>query len=157
MTQLSAQSIDELTEQATQELNNINDLESLDQWRITYLGRRGSLTSVLRGLSELDLEQRRELGALGNQAKNLLGKADAQAVEQRHQRNVVKTQGALATLKDLEGQLSMVIDMVEYQFVGVDEGVAGKVSVEAMDKEMRSNAAVKAQVDPNPNPKTLKP
>ncbi len=55
MTQLSSQSIDELTEQATQELNSINDLESLDQWRITYLGRRGGLTNVLRGLSELDL------------------------------------------------------------------------------------------------------
>jgi phenylalanyl-tRNA synthetase alpha chain len=75
---LSAQSIDELTEQATQELNSINNLESLDQWRITYLGRRGSLTSVLRGLSELALEQRRELGALGNQAKNLLDERLAQ-------------------------------------------------------------------------------
>jgi len=78
LTLLSAQSIDELTEQATQELNSINDLESLDQWRITYLGRRGSLTSVLRGLSELALEQRRELGALGNQAKNLLDERLAQ-------------------------------------------------------------------------------
>ena len=82
MTQLSAQSINELTEQATQELNNINDLESLDQWRITYLGRRGTLTSVLRGLSELDLEQRRELGALGNQAKNLLDERLAQKTQE---------------------------------------------------------------------------
>ena len=82
MTLLSAQSIDELTEQATQELNSINDLESLDQWRITYLGRRGSLTSVLRGLSELDLEQRRELGALGNQAKNLLDERLAQKTQE---------------------------------------------------------------------------
>ena len=85
MTQLSAQSIDELTEQATQELNNINDLESLDQWRITYLGRRGTLTSVLRGLSELDLEQRRELGALGNQAKNLLDELLAQKTQEIEQ------------------------------------------------------------------------
>ena len=68
-------------------------------------------------------------------------------MEQRHQRNVVKTQGALQTLKDLEGQLSVVIEMVEYQFVGVDEGVSGKVSGEVMDREMRSNAATKAQVD----------
>ena len=85
MTQLSAQSINELTEQATQELNNINDLESLDQWRITYLGRRGTLTSVLRGLSELDLEQRRELGALGNQAKNLLDELLAQKTQEIEQ------------------------------------------------------------------------
>ena len=81
------------------------------------------------------------------QGQELLGKADAQAVEQRHQRSVVKTQGALQTLKDLEGQLGVVIEMVEYQFVGVDEGVSGKVSGEVMDREMRSNAAMKAQVD----------
>ena len=85
MTQPSAQSINELTEQATQELNNIEDLESLDQWRITYLGRRGTLTSVLRGLSELDLEQRRELGALGNQAKNLLDELLAQKTQEIEQ------------------------------------------------------------------------
>jgi phenylalanyl-tRNA synthetase alpha chain len=85
LTQPSAQSINELTERATQELNNINDLESLDQWRITYLGRRGTLTSVLRGLSELDLEQRRELGALGNQAKNLLDELLAQKTQEIEQ------------------------------------------------------------------------
>ena len=28
---------------------------------------------------------------------------------------------------------------MEYQFVGVDEGVSGKVSGEVMDREMRSN------------------
>ena len=93
-----------------------------------------------KAVSSLELRQAR-------QGRELLGKADAQAVEQRHQRNVVKTQGALATLKDLEGQLSMVIEMVEYQFVGVDESMSSKVSGEAMDKELRSNAAVKAQVD----------
>jgi len=82
LTQLSAQSIDELTEQATQELKGINDLESLNQWRITYLGRRGSLTSILRGLSELDLEQRRELGALGNRAKSLLDELLAQKTQE---------------------------------------------------------------------------
>ncbi len=70
--QSSAQSIEELTHQASEELDRITDLESLDQWRISYLGRRGSLTNILRGLSQLDLEQRRQLGALGNQAKNLL-------------------------------------------------------------------------------------
>ena len=85
MTQLSAQSIEELTQQATQELDSITDLESLDQWRISYLGRRGSLTNVLRGLSQLDLEQRRELGALGNQSKNLLDERLAQKTQEINQ------------------------------------------------------------------------
>ena len=80
--QSSAQSIEELTHQASEELDRITDLESLDQWRISYLGRRGSLTNILRGLSQLDLEQRRQLGALGNQAKNLLVERLAEKTQQ---------------------------------------------------------------------------
>ena len=80
--QSSAQSIEELTHQASEELDRITDLEPLDQWRISYLGRRGSLTNILRGLSQLDLEQRRQLGALGNQAKNLLVERLAEKTQQ---------------------------------------------------------------------------
>ena len=51
----SLESIQELTASATQELSNISDLEKLEEWRVSYLGRRGRLTSILRGLSELSL------------------------------------------------------------------------------------------------------
>ena len=46
--------------------------ESLEAWRVAYLGRRGRLTLFLRGLAQLDLEERRVAGALGNQAKGRL-------------------------------------------------------------------------------------
>ena len=85
MTQTSARSIDQLTETATRELAGVNDLEALERWRVAYLGRRGSLTTVLRGLSQLDLEQRRELGALGNRAKTLLEERLAQKTQELDQ------------------------------------------------------------------------
>jgi phenylalanyl-tRNA synthetase alpha chain len=85
LTRLSAQSIEGLTQQAIQELDAIIDHESLDQWRISYLGRRGSLTNVLRGLSQLDLEQRRKLGALGNRSKTLLDERLAQKTREINQ------------------------------------------------------------------------
>ncbi len=72
MTPASAQSIQELTERAISELAGLDTQEGLEQWRVAYLGRRGGLTTILRGLAQLDLEQRRQLGALGNQAKNTL-------------------------------------------------------------------------------------
>ena len=50
----------------------INDTDSLEAWRVAYLGRRGLLTLFLRGLAQLDLEERRVAGALGNQAKGRL-------------------------------------------------------------------------------------
>ena len=72
MTQSTAQSIEDLTQNALQELSQVDNPEALEQWRVRILGRRGELTGILRGLSQLDLEQRREVGALGNQAKATL-------------------------------------------------------------------------------------
>ena len=69
MTHPTAQSIDELARAALSELAGIDAPEALEQWRVAYLGRRGQLTGILRGLSHLDIEQRRELGALGNRVK----------------------------------------------------------------------------------------
>ena len=50
----------------------INDTDSLEAWRVAYLGRRGRLTLFLRGLAQLELEERRVAGTLGNQAKGRL-------------------------------------------------------------------------------------
>jgi phenylalanyl-tRNA synthetase alpha chain len=83
--QTSAQYIEELMETATRELASINDPESLEQWRVAYLGRRGKLTTVLRGLFHLDIEQRRELGALGNRAKSVLEELLAQKTQELNQ------------------------------------------------------------------------
>ena len=70
--QSSAQSVHELVEAATGELASIDDTESLEAWRVAYLGRRGHLTLYLRGLAGMDLEERRVAGSLGNQAKGRL-------------------------------------------------------------------------------------
>ena len=72
MTQPTAQSIEDITQKALVELAGFETTEQLDQWRVTYLGRRGELTTILRGLSQLDLNDRRLIGALGNQAKTTL-------------------------------------------------------------------------------------
>ena len=46
--------------------------EELEAWRVAYLGRRGELTQVLRGLGSLLPEERRQAGAAANQVKALL-------------------------------------------------------------------------------------
>ena len=72
MVQPTPQNIEDLAGAALAELSALDSLDALERWRISYLGRRGSLTAVLRGLSSLDIEQRRRLGALANQAKESL-------------------------------------------------------------------------------------
>ena len=68
----TAESIEEITISASAELDRLENLEAVDQWRVSYLGRRGTLTTVLRGLSSLEVGERRTVGALANQAKNTL-------------------------------------------------------------------------------------
>ena len=69
---LTTQSIEALTREAVGKLQELDSLELLEEWRISYLGRRGQLTVLLRSVSELEPEQRRTAGALANEAKRTL-------------------------------------------------------------------------------------
>jgi phenylalanyl-tRNA synthetase alpha chain len=64
--------IDELEASAVQELGQVGDPKALEAWRVQYLGRKGALTEVLRGLAGLSLEERRVIGARANQVKATL-------------------------------------------------------------------------------------
>ncbi len=70
--QVSPELIEQLSAQAIQELGQSEDLDSLEQWRLSYLGRRGSLTNLLRGLGSLPAEERASVGALANRTKQKL-------------------------------------------------------------------------------------
>jgi phenylalanyl-tRNA synthetase alpha chain len=77
--------LDELWKNARSELASVADSEALDAWRLAYLGRRGALTQVLRGLGELAPEERRTAGARANELRAELEKAleERQAALQR--------------------------------------------------------------------------
>ena len=72
--------VQQLVEEAVGKLEAIHDLDALEAWRLTYLGRRGQLTQFLRGISQLPMEQRRTAGALANEAKtDLEGRLEERA------------------------------------------------------------------------------
>ena len=64
--------VQEIREEALRGLDSADSLEELERWRVAYLGRRGHLTQVLRGLGTLSPEARRAVGAAANEAKGLL-------------------------------------------------------------------------------------
>ena len=72
---LSAASVAELTRDALRELEATADAEAAEQWRVAYLGRRGRLTGLLRSISQLEPDRRREVGSRANQARGLLEEA----------------------------------------------------------------------------------
>lgn len=61
--------LEELKTTAVTELNRVDSLPELEKWRVRYLGRKGALTSVLRGLGSLPMENRRLAGAMANDIK----------------------------------------------------------------------------------------
>ena len=66
--------LDELGEirtRAIAELDDIVDLKELEAWRIRYLGKKGSLTLILRSVGRLPAEEKRSAGAAVNQVKEL--------------------------------------------------------------------------------------
>jgi len=61
--------LEQLKARAIAEIDSLDNLRELEDWRVRYLGRKGSLTSILRGLGALSLEERRTAGALANEVK----------------------------------------------------------------------------------------
>jgi len=61
-----------LQAQAVAELQEVHDEEALQAWHAGYLGRRGVLTPLLRGISELPPEERPAFGRAVNEAKQAL-------------------------------------------------------------------------------------
>jgi len=66
------QQLEELKSKALQELESINNFKELDSWRVHYLGKKSSLTTILRGLATLPLNERKTVGARANQVKTNL-------------------------------------------------------------------------------------
>ena len=50
--------IEQIKASAMQELANVTTAKELDDVRVKYLGKKGELTSVLRGMGALSAEER---------------------------------------------------------------------------------------------------
>ncbi len=66
------QSLNELVELASSEIDAAGDLSALDAVRVRYLGKKGELTTRLKGLSALPADERPAAGQAINSAKTQL-------------------------------------------------------------------------------------
>jgi phenylalanyl-tRNA synthetase alpha chain len=67
------QHLEEIRLKALGELDGAGDVKELEAWRIRYLGKKSRLNDILRGLSQLPLEERKRVGAEANRLKAELG------------------------------------------------------------------------------------
>ena len=61
--------INKIITKAQKVVANANDLKDLDDVRVLYLGKKGELTSLLKGLGKLSKEERPAMGEAINEAK----------------------------------------------------------------------------------------
>jgi phenylalanyl-tRNA synthetase alpha chain len=69
---MNKEEIAKLRQAAESTISAVKSLEELEQIRVKLLGRKGDLTSILRGLSSIPIEERKEIGLLANQTKEQL-------------------------------------------------------------------------------------
>ena len=64
--------IENIKKTAIEEIAKAEDLQTLENSRVKYLGKKGELTAVLRGMGSLSPEERPIIGGLVNEAKAVL-------------------------------------------------------------------------------------
>ncbi|GAB4517222.1 MAG: phenylalanine--tRNA ligase subunit alpha [Anaerolineae bacterium] len=80
--------VEALEREALEALSAAQDQKALDAWRVRYLGRRGALTELLRGLGQLPPEERPAVGQATNRLKQTLEEAFSRRQEEIRQAEI---------------------------------------------------------------------
>lgn len=93
--------LETLNKEAVAEIETVRDGEALRNWETKYLGGKGALTTLLRGIGSLPKEQRAEFGKQANELKERLAEVFAEREKLVHEQ---------ALAKDLEeGQIDVTL------------------------------------------------
>ena len=74
--------IEEIKQKSIEEIKNLTDMKALEEIKIKYLGKKGELTAILKGMKDIAVEQRPVIGELVNDAKSTLEKIINQKEEE---------------------------------------------------------------------------
>ena len=80
--------IDVLREEIRQKLASAADLAELDKLRVGYLGKKGSITALLKGMKDLSNEERKTFGAEVNRLKAAAAEMIEKKVEELNRKAI---------------------------------------------------------------------
>lgn len=124
---------------AKKELAAITTLKELNNLRIKYLGKKGELTSVLRGMGSLSAEERPKIGALANEIRSGLEEImasrdhelkEAEQVERMAQESIDITLPGRSFALGHKHPLTKVQEEIEAIFLGMGFNIAEGPEVE---------------------------
>ena len=70
--------LEALRSEAMNDIAAVQDEQTLDAWRVKYLGKKGALTEILRGMGALPAEERPKMGQLVNEVRAAFEQAFAE-------------------------------------------------------------------------------
>lgn len=128
-----------LQQEAEDKIRAASDLKELEEIRVAYLGKKGPITEVLRGMGKLPKEERPKIGQLANEVRGVI----TEKLEEKQgwlEEEQVEQQLAEETLDvTLPGRpvkqgnphpLTAVIEEIEDLFIGMGFSVAEGPQVE---------------------------
>ncbi|WP_290034094.1 phenylalanine--tRNA ligase subunit alpha [Ligilactobacillus cholophilus] len=118
----------ELRDQGLKDIQSAENSEMINDIRVKLLGKKGSITEVLRGMRELDKEERPKVGALANKIRDELSNAivtrqneiEAEKIAKKLEKEKIDV--TLPGVPVKEGQahvLAQIIDEIEKLFLGL--------------------------------------
>jgi phenylalanyl-tRNA synthetase alpha chain len=125
--------------QAEKELSSVQSMQELDSIRVKYLGKKGELTSVLRGMGALSPEERPVVGQLANEVRELLeekidavkmGIAQKELAVQLEREVIDVTMPGRRKELGRRHPLSIVMDEIKDVFLGMGYEIAEGPEVE---------------------------
>lgn len=61
--------LEKIKQEAVKQIEASDALDRLNEIRVAYLGKKGELTSVLKGMKNVDPEERPKVGQMVNEAR----------------------------------------------------------------------------------------
>lgn len=117
-----------IKQESINELENVNSLQQLEELRIKYLGKKGELTQVLRGMGALSAEERPLVGQLANEIRDYINEKiehTEYCLKRRELENRLRTEFIDVTMPSRRKMLgnrhpiTKVLDEVKDIFVGM--------------------------------------
>jgi len=128
-----------LRDEALERIEKANDLKMLNEVRVSYLGKKGPITEVLRGMGKLSAEERPKIGALANEVRETIADQIQQKQEKLEQEEIERKLAEETIDVTLPGRpvktgnhhpITAVIEEIENLFLGMGYTIAEGPEVE---------------------------
>jgi len=130
----------ELQEEALVKIEEASNLKQLNDIRVSYLGKKGPITEVLRGMGKLSAEERPKIGALANDVRTKIAEKIEEKqglLEEEEVRKKLEKENIDVTLPGRPVRngnphpLTRVVEQIEDFFIGMGYSIAEGPEVES--------------------------